>query len=112
MTDVKNLKQLKEKLKTDSAFAQEFQENPIGTLDTLDPTKHLNLFRIVLYFVGFALVFSLVMAAIIIMSEPVTLTNVDGQKYSQFRTVDQFFVMIGSAAIGALSGLLVPRSDE
>ena len=111
MSKVRNLKHLKVKLENDKVFAKEFYENPQAMLESLDPGSHPKLFRIVLYFVGFALIFSLIIAAVIILSGPVELITTDGKAYTQLRSVDQFFVMIGSAAIGALAGLLVPSGE-
>ena len=102
---------MKQKLESDTTFARQFQENPQAMLDSLDPDKHPKLFRLVLYIMGAALMICLIVAAVTVFLGPIKITMPDGGTHYEARTVDQFFVMIGSAAIGALAGLLVPRAE-
>ena len=95
---------------SDTAFVERMKEDPVKTVnEEFDPASDPKIFKIVLYFVGSALIFSLVIASIVALSSPIELISADGKPYTEAREVDQFFVMIGSAAIGALAGLLVPR---
>lgn len=110
---IRNLKELQNRIESDSSFVEKLRVNPEQTLrNAIDPSDDPKIFKIVLYFVGFALIFCLVVAAVISLSSPIELINADGKTYQEVRTLNQFFVMIGSAAIGALAGLLVPRPDQ
>lgn len=110
---INNLTELRKRMVTDPEFINKLKANPIETLkNELNPREDPKIFKLVLYFVGFALIFSLIIAAVITLSGPIELTNTQGETYQEARSVDQFFVMIGSAAIGALAGLLVPRPEQ
>ncbi len=112
MNSIKSIQDLKQKIKSDSDFVERLVKDPISTLEKeTNPISNPKVFKIVLYFVGIALIFCLVIAAIIALSDPVEFQNADGKIFTEKKEVDQFFVMIGSAAIGALAGLLVPRPD-
>ena len=109
---VKNISDLKSKLESDESFLERVKSDPIEALNSeINPRNDPKVFKIVLCFVGFALIFSLVIAGFITLSDPVELINAEGKKYTQLRPLNQYFVMIGSASIGALAGLLVPRPD-
>ena len=112
MQKIKSLRQLKYKIDNDPEFLQHFTNDPIRTInEQTDPSRNPKVFRTVLYIVGAALIFSIIIASVISLSPPVELIDSSGNKYTVQRSIDQFFIMIGSAAIGALAGLLVPRPD-
>ena len=112
MEKIKNLNEFKTRMLSDTALVERMKEDPIKTAnEVLDPASDPKIFKIVLYFVGTSLIFSLVVASVVALSPPIQLTTPDGTTYNEVRKVDQFFVMIGSAAIGALAGLLVPRPE-
>lgn len=113
MNKANNFQQLRSMIASDSTVLQKMKNDPLQTLDEItNPIQNPKIFKLVLFFVGGALIICLIVAAIISFAQPIELIDESGNKYTQVREIDQFFVMIGSAAVGALAGLLVPTPDN
>lgn len=100
--EVKNFTELKNNLMASEELRQKLESNPMLFLSNIkekSPMQNKRVFLTVVYMVGAALLISIVLAACMVF------TTKEGE-------VDDFFVMIASAAIGALAGLLVPNPSE
>lgn len=94
---VKDIKELQSSLINSDALRADFEKDPMTFLNQIEqiaPIKIKGVFLTVIYIVGAALLISVILAAIMVF---------------QGKEVDEFFVMIASASIGALAGLLVPN---
>ena len=114
---VKSIPDVMEMLSEDSTLEQKMKNDPLGTLRELyNPWQDKWIFRAVIVILGTALVASLGVVAWITLSEPVSLvtTGENGEQttVTQLREVNQIFVMVASAAIGAIAGLLSRSPDS
>jgi len=92
-----SLRKLAVDLKTKPEFKKEFDKDPIAFLEK-HPINEPRTFRMVVIIVASALLLSIIVATILVL--------ILG------KSVDDFFVMIGSTALGALVGLLAPKPDN
>ncbi len=100
---MKDIKRLVQNLESSPELKSRFQNDPIGVLREESNKNHpiLNerVFLIVVRLVGGALLLSIVLGSYMLFGE-------------KAEEVDSFFVMIASACIGALAGLLAPSPRE
>lgn len=74
------------------------------------PIWDKKVFMAVVYIVGGALFLSIILGAFSVF--PIEYNTVNGQKEIIDKEINNFFVMIASASIGALAGLLVPKPSN
>lgn len=96
-TSARNLKDLAAKVARDEGLAEEIRQDPSGTLARVaadaPPIPDTKVYRIVVTALGLAVLIALVGAIILILKDKTNLEVLTG---------------LGSAAVGALAGLLAP----
>lgn len=109
---VNSFSDFKAKIYASDSTKQQFLHDPMKFLDqTIDksPIEHKSVFLKIVYIVGSSLLLCIIVGTIVSIWFPIIeLTNADGKIFQEKREIDSFFVMIASASIGALAGLLVP----
>ena len=96
---IKNITALKDSIRNSPELKEQLLKDPEGFIDKLEsPILDKGVFLTVVYIVGAALLTCIIVASIIALT---------GQE-----EIHDFFVMIGSASIGALAGLLAPSPSE
>ena len=108
----RNLTELQNSIRNSKKLKTEFLQDPesfILSAKERHPIWNKKVFLLVVGIVGAALILSMVVAAITVLGDPAIGKGKDGNEILLQPKVDDFFVMIGSAAIGALAGLLVPN---
>ena len=111
----KNLTELQNSLENSESLKSEFLNDPLNFIlkaKELHPIWNKKVFLTVVYFVGGALAISLIIAGIIVLGPAKVVDGPNGNPILLQKEVDNFFVMMGSAAIGALAGLLVPNPEK
>ena len=112
--EVKNLADLKATIKSSDAAKQKLLSDPEKFIDEIEvrpPMWNRKIFLTVVLIVGAALLISMVIAAFIVLSPGEVVKDASGKPILLQKEVDNFFVMIASAAIGALAGLLAPSPE-
>ncbi|PIA79192.1 hypothetical protein BFR04_06640 [Gaetbulibacter sp. 4G1] len=98
-----DLKRLIKNLDDNTNFKTRFEQEPVNVLkeelQKSHPILNERIFLIVVRLVGGALLLSIVLGAYMLFGK-------------EAEEVDSFFVMIASACIGALAGLLAPSPRE
>jgi hypothetical protein len=99
--DVKNFEDFKKELETSSDLQRQFQDNPINAVQQFQQ-RVINtdpwIYRIIVLAMGLS-VLSIILGVIILIFNG---------KITDDKNVPTIFTAIGSAAIGALAGLLAP----
>ena len=100
--NVKNFDEFKKELETNSDLQRQFQENPVGAVQQFQQQSPLQtdtwIYRIIVSSLGLT-VLTIIIGLIVLMFNG---------KISDDKSVPTIFTAIGSAAIGALAGLLAP----
>ena len=110
---VKNITALKDTIRNSPELKEQLLKDPEGFIDKLEsPILDKGVFLTVVYIVGAALFICIVVAAIISLSPGQVVNDPDGNPVLLQKEINNFFVMIGSASIGALAGLLAPSPNE
>jgi hypothetical protein len=110
---VKSITELKETIHNSLEMQNSLTDNPIEFISKLQdspPMLDKKVFMIVVYIVGGILLATIVLAAMSIL--PVEYNEINGKKEVVAKDVNDFFIMIGSACIGALAGLLTPTPNQ
>ena len=114
--EVKSFADFKNQIKSSETIKKEFVNDPIKFVDEVSdkpPIQDKGVFLKIVYIVGAALMLCIVASTIIsIWSPTIEYTNLEGRLISEKRDIDSFYVMIASASIGALAGLLVPTPKQ
>ena len=96
------IKELVSEIKTNEVLRKEFIKSPLEFLEIEAKKNHPifnnRIFMNVVLIVGSALLLSIILASLMI--------------FLKDDPVDDFFIMIASASIGALAGLLVPTPSN
>ena len=111
----KNLTELQNSLRNSESLKNEFLRDPekfILNARERHPIWNKKVFLAIVGFLGLALILSMVIAAVIVLQEPVKGLNQSGEEILLRQEVDDYFIMIGSTSIGALAGLLIPNPDN
>ena len=90
---------------------QKYDENPkkfMKEYASKRPIDNINVFKLVIWFIGLAIIICIVSSVIINLWHPYPLTN--GEYY--YREIPDLLKMVASAAIGAITGLLVPTPPQ
>jgi hypothetical protein len=99
---VKSFDEFKKELETNQDLQRQFQENPINAVQQFQQQNPLQtdtwIYRIIVSALGLT-VLTIIVGVIVLMFNG---------KISDDKTVPTIFTAIGSAAIGALAGLLAP----
>lgn len=102
---MKEIKKFVKELESNQDLKMRFENDPLSVLreeaDRSHPILNERVFLIVVYMVGTALLLSIVLGSYILF--------IEGTKDNE---VKNFFVMIASACIGGLAGLLAPSPRE
>lgn len=109
------LKKLVSELRTDPVLKSKFEENPLKFLEETKiphPIWDKTIFLIVVSIVSFALLGSMIVAAIIVLDPGKVVNGPNNEPILLQKDIDEFFIMIASAALGALVGLLAPKPDN
>lgn len=99
--EIKNFEEFKRELETNPALQNQFKENPVQAIQQYQSTpleKDEWVYRIIVLALGFT-IFAIVLGVIILIG---------AGKISDDKNVPTILTAIGSAAIGAMAGLLVP----
>ncbi|MEL6699633.1 MAG: hypothetical protein AAFP89_25570 [Bacteroidota bacterium] len=110
----KGIQDLKRKVLNSPTLKEEMSKDPIGFINRLEPPTSWTkgIFVIVIVIVGLALLGSIVISAWIAAPIESVVEGPNGDKILLTREIDDFFVMIGSTALGALAGMLVPNPKD
>lgn len=111
----KNLTELQNSLRNSDSLKSEFLQDPekfILNARERHPIWNKKVFLTIVGFLGLALILSMVIAAVIVLQEPVKGLNQSGEEILLRQEVDDYFIMIGSTSMGALAGLLIPNPDN
>tara|TARA_Y100000815_G_C13028005_1_gene382022 strand:+ start:233 stop:511 length:279 start_codon:yes stop_codon:yes gene_type:complete len=84
-------------LKKQVAISPEFEKDPKAFIEGLETSLPVPIFKVVVSIIGVVLLASIILVSIIIFK--------DGNE-----KVPDFFIYIGSTALGALVGLLAPNN--
>ena len=98
----RSLAELRGELIKSPELKAEFSRDPMSFLERVEPIKNKSVFLYVVSIVGVVLIGSIILSAIIIFKS---------ENPSAAR-VPEFLVTIGSAALGAMVGLLTPSPDR
>ena len=115
---VRSFADFKTQVETSDNIKKQFTDDPLKFLNDVEdksPMQDKSVFLKIVYIVGITLLLCIIVSAIISLYAPVIeYTAPDGKTVIEKREIDSFFVMIASASIGALAGLLVPtpKSDQ
>lgn len=106
-----------EKMQSDTAFVAMTQSDPAKALEEVKgkPIDNNRVFTILLLILGIVILFCVGAVLSISLSDGLVISQEINDKLENVtvkREVNQIFLMIGSAAIGALTGLLVPRENS
>ena len=103
---VKDFNDFKKALISDANLQQQFQQNPLNAVEQFEQHNPLDndnwIYRIVVLSLGITIL--LIITGVIILMMNKVITN--------DATVPTIFTAIGSAAIGALAGLLAPSPKK
>ena len=103
---VKDFNDFKKALLSDANLQQQFQQNPLNAVEQFEQHNPLDndnwIYRIVVLSLGITIL--LIITGVIILMMNKVITN--------DATVPTIFTAIGSAAIGALAGLLAPSPKK
>lgn len=101
-----SIKQLKSALNNSPEMKNKFISDPVAFLNDLNPPIYNpKIYLMVVAIVGITLFASIVLGGIIALD---TTPGPDGE----VRQIPDFIVMLGSTALGALAGLLVPSPQN
>nr|WP_321237068.1 hypothetical protein [uncultured Psychroserpens sp.] len=113
---VKNFIDFRELINSSETIKSEFLNDPITFLEqTIEqpPMQDKSVFLKIVYIVGISLLLCIIVSAVISLWFPIIeYTNIKNELIQEKREIDSFFVMIASASIGALAGLLVPTPKQ
>ena len=113
---VKSFSDFRAQINDSESIKAQFLNDPISFLEDTEeksPIQDKGVFLKIVYTVGIALLLCIIISAIISIWYPVIeYTNLEGKKIIEKREIDSFYVMIASASIGALAGLLVPTPKQ
>ena len=115
MTKFKDINEFKEAVLTSPEIQESLKNDPllfVKNIETKTPITIPGVFITVVVIVGLALFATLTFGGIIALDPPTKVTNEDGSISLLTREIPEFIIMIGSAALGALSGLLVPTPTK
>ena len=100
--NVRNFDEFKKELETNTDLQRQFQENPVNAVQQFQQQTPLQtdawIYRIIVGSLGLT-VFTIIVGLIVLIFNG---------KISDDKSVPTIFTAIGSAAIGALAGLLAP----
>ena len=110
MQTFRNLRELKNGLLASPELMEKFTDDPKGFVEEyLRPIDIPYIFILVIAIVGLALFTALIFGGIIALEEPLQVKDPNGTPMLISRDIPDFIIMIGSTALGALAGLLVPN---
>lgn len=110
--EVKNFVDFRNKISESEDLKQELISDPdifLKTISERPPIEDKSVFLKIVYIVGASLLLCIIVSTVISLWAPIIeYTNLEGKIIKEKREIDSFYVMIASASIGALAGLLVP----
>lgn len=100
MRQIKDFEDFKSELQTNSSLQEQFKEDPVTAISQIDTVLDSDkwIYRIV--------VFSMGLAIVIILLGVIILMYID--EINEEKDVPVIFTALGSAALGAMAGLLAP----
>lgn len=112
MKKFKNIRHLKDEILSSPEMQDNLKNDPISFFSNITPDKppmeiHY-IFIIVVVIVGLTLFSTILIGGIIMLEEPAQVTDETGSVSFLYREIPEFIIMLGSTALGALTGLLVP----
>ncbi|AUP81014.1 hypothetical protein [Flavivirga eckloniae] len=114
--EVKSFADFRKKVASSETIKREFTKDPIKFMNEVSdksPMEDKFVFLKIVYIVGAALLLCIIVSTVISIWSPIIeYTNLEGKIIREKREIDSFFIMIASASIGALAGLLVPTPNN
>lgn len=113
--EVRNLEDFRKKVLESPNKRQEFINNPVQFMEGLEEKRSIwsnKVFLAVVIFVGTALLASIIISGIIVLRPGTVVEGPTGSPTILKPEIDNFFVMIASSSIGALTGMLIPNPKD
>jgi len=108
---IKNIRQLKKLIK-DPNVEEDLKRNPVDFINSIKtPPLTSAILTTVVWMLGIVLIVVVVQVFVVSWLPSYTI-SVNNNDVQIDREVSEFFIMVGSAAVGALAGIVVPKGDE